>query len=131
MQKTNIANKQLAMEYVLYMMASSYFNKAKCKTEFLEKKLYIHYQETKDKEQFVLEEQCINYIEQELFEELPEDVWDQDVEISLIKSSQNEPTEIRLIGPKYMLRLRVQYKGERTKFFHQLLSRNVVNGKIK
>jgi hypothetical protein len=105
------------------MMASSYFNKAKCRTEFLERKLYMHYQEIKKEEQFILEEKCIDYIEQELFKELPKDIWDQDVEVSLIKSSQDGPTDIRLIGPKYMLRLRVKYKGKNTKFFYQLLTK--------
>ena len=131
MQRTNITNKQLAMEYVLYMMISSYFNKAKCKTEFLEKKLYLHYQEIKKEEQFILEDQCIDYIEQELFNELPEEIWKQNVEVVLEKTSQNGPTDIRLIGPKYMLRIRVKYKGKKTKFFYQLLSRNVVYTKIK
>ena len=125
MQKLNISNKQFAMEYILYMMAGSYFKQAECETEFLERKLDLYYQELKDKEQIAMEEQCINYIEKELFEELPTDIWDQRMEVLLVKTDADGPTDIRLVGDRYMLRLRVKYKGKKTEFFYQLLRYNM------
>lgn len=67
---------QMAFEYALYMMASSYFEeKPICRSEWMEGKLYFHYQMTKEKEQYQLEDACIRYLEQELWDFVPKELW--------------------------------------------------------
>ena len=67
---------QMAFEYAPYRMASSYFEeKPICRSEWMEGKLYFHYQMTKEKEQYQLEDACIRYLEQELWDSVPKELW--------------------------------------------------------
>lgn len=54
-------NKQLAVTYIVFMMAGSYFYKCNHPSQF--KRMYLHYAEMPQQKQYMAEEQVISVIE--------------------------------------------------------------------
>lgn len=112
MVKMNFTNNQTAFEYAMYMMLGSYFNKTSCKNFLLEKKMRLLYWEQREKNQIELEKICIRFVEKELMPQLPEDIWQQDVEVKFCPTKFKGYQDIQLHGPKYILRVRGIYRGK-------------------
>lgn len=70
MNKMKLTNDQTAFDYALYMIASSYFEKATCRNHLLEQKMLVQFKEQKLNSQYAMEETCIRYME-ELEKRLP------------------------------------------------------------
>lgn len=123
-QKMNFTNNQKALEYAIYMMVGSYFKKAVCLNKAYEETLRVHYCEQKLDNQYHMEDQCIKYVESVLMEELPEDIWQEEVEARILVLP-NAPSEIRFTSPKYMLRLLGSFDGKKVKIEHLLLKKRL------
>ncbi len=117
---TKTKNSQNALDYVIYMMAASYFKKAECSSKLYEKKLCISYRETKEHLQYQMEDIVIDYVEKEILPKLPRDIEQQTVQVYLVHTPEAPCTEIRLCFGEYILRIAAVYKGSRTKVQHQL-----------
>lgn len=102
---------QMAFEYALYMMASSYFaQKPACRSEWMEGKLYFHYQMMKERDQYQLEDACIRYLEQDLKDVVPEELWLADrVEAKLIRRGGAKYTELLFRSRDFALQLMGRY----------------------
>lgn len=122
MVKIKFANNQLAFEYALYMITSSYFKKTSCITSLLEKKLFLYYNEQKSNTQYHMEDLCIRHIEQELLHNIPKSLWNETVKVRLIKHPNQNCTEIQFIGESYILRLKGTYCGKTAKIEHEIWS---------
>lgn len=117
---TKTKYSQNALDYVIYMMAGSYFKKAECSSKLYEKKLCISYRETKERLQFQMEDIVIDYVEKEILPQLPADISQQSAQVQLVHTPGALCTEIRLCFGDYILRIAAVYKGSKTKIQHQL-----------
>lgn len=111
MVKMNFTDNQTAFEYALYMMLGSYFDKAVCKNQLLEKKMYVQYLEQREKNQIQMENICIRFVEKKLFSLLPEELWKQQVEVQIVPSDFKGVREIQFLGPEFTLRAKAIYRG--------------------
>lgn len=118
MVKMNFTNSQTAFEYALYMIAASYFNKAKCKNRLLEKNMFLQYKEQKLDNQYKMEDICIGYLEK-LVKELPEKVFKQDVEV-LFRKKEDGTTKILFMNSKFIIEFYGVYEGHKSKIEHQI-----------
>lgn len=118
MVKMNFTDNQTAFEYALYMMLGSYFDKAVCKNRLLEKKMYVQYLEQREKSQLQMENICIRFVEKKLFQELPEELWKQQVEVQIVSSDREGVREIQFLGPKFSLRAKAIYRGKGNTIIH-------------
>lgn len=118
---------QMAFEYALYMMASSYFEeKPICRSGWMEGKLYFHYQMTKEKEQYQLEDACIRYLEQELWNSVPKELWQASgVEAKLTRRCGANYTELLFRNQDIALQLLGRYdaSAHKAEFKHCLSCR--------
>lgn len=57
-------SNQLAVSYIVYMMAGSYFHKSSCKNAMEEKYLYMHYAEMPQQKQLTTETEVIKCMNQ-------------------------------------------------------------------
>lgn len=112
MVKMNFTNNQTAFEYAMYMMLSSYYNKAVCNNKLLEKKMYVQFLEQKERNQVQMEDICIRFIEKELMPQLPKEFWNQEVEVRFGSANEDGVRDIQFYGPDYMLRVGGIYKGK-------------------
>ena len=67
--------------YVIYMMLGSYFKKAVCKSPLKEGQLRVSYSSQKRDNQIKAEERCDNYITSKLVPNVPENIFDDMVEV--------------------------------------------------
>ncbi len=119
----NQTEKQRAFDYSMYVMLSSYFDKAICSTKLQQKKLCLAYQELKDKEKEQFDEKSIQIIEKELLPNIPEWFFNQKLELLLIGMEDEECTEFRLQNKKYILRVKALYDRKKTKLAYQVWRR--------
>ena len=113
MVKMSFTNNQTAFEYVVYMMFGSYFDKAVCKNKLLEKKMYVHYLEQKERNQIQMENLCIHFIEKKLMKKVPEALWNQQVEVRFAPTGVEGLRDIQFHGSEYILRVSAIYRGKR------------------
>ncbi len=107
MRKFEMKN-QKAMEYAMYMIAGSYFAKVwNRKSKLQETKLKLYYQEEALNTQYLMEEICIDYIENYLMEILPEHIWKEEVELLLKVQEDTCRTSIRFEGRDFSLELQI------------------------
>lgn len=107
-------SRQKSFEYCMYMIFSSYFEKVVLKTPYQEKRLLLHYKETKQQEQFSMEEQCIKYMEK-VKESLPPEVWEQPMEVRLVGQNNGEYTELRFESEPYIICVKADARDKRAK----------------
>lgn len=124
MTKMNFTSNQTAFEYALYMIATSYINKAVCTTPLQEKKLKVSYLEQKTDKQYQMEEVCIRFMD-ELMKKLPKDMSKQDMQVRLIGKKEGVLTELLFCNQKYILRLVANYKGKNTQITSDFWTREV------
>lgn len=112
MVKMKFTDTQTAFDYALYMIATSYFDKAECKNTIKEKNMYIQYKEQKLDNQYKMEDICIDYMER-LLKKLPEEVFKQNIK-AYLRKLDDKHTEILLVGKAYALSLIGTYAGRNT-----------------
>lgn len=88
------ANKMMAFEYAVYMMAGSYFKKTICKNSLLEDKLRLHYLELKLDDQIAMENKVIQYMNKVVCPSLPRDFFKQEVRVKFMQvEPEKQPTK--------------------------------------
>lgn len=103
---------QMAFDYAMYMMASSYFQKATCKTKYQEGKMIIRYLQLSKEEQYEMEDFCIQYIEEVLLHHVNPMVWKEDVTVKLIGKEKSDRTLLQFEGDKYSICVKTVYKSD-------------------
>lgn len=98
-------NRQMAFDYVGYMMVGSNFKKCECETTLREHRLAIRYKEMKEKEQFLLEDMWIKAIDKFLVEELPEELWQEPACFSFAEGEKDEQCKLVFETVHYVLEL--------------------------
>lgn len=104
--------KQMATDYIVYMMVGSYFVKTICSSKTKEKRLFLYYKDIKDSIQYEIEEKCINYVEKKMIKELPPQIWKERVSVTL-KSNLVIPskTDIVFAGNGWRLNISSDYSS--------------------
>lgn len=110
-------NKQRAFDYCMYMMLTSYFGKCECKSKYLEKKLYLYYQEQKQDEQIAMEQQCINLIEKEILPKVPLKYQVRRVDAHIRQRRDFPHAELLLHTGEYVLCVAATYDKKRPELF--------------
>ena len=112
MAKMSLTNNQTAFEYALYMIASSYFDRVKCKNTILEKSMLLQYKEQKLDNQYKMEDICIAYMDG-LQQKLPKDLFKQNTVVRFRKR-QNGFTTLFFMSRKYVLEIQGIYAGKKS-----------------
>ena len=105
--------KQRAFDYSMYVMLSSYFDKSVCNEKLQIQKLRLAYQELKDEDKQVYDEQSIRMIEEQLLPNLPKYFIEQKMKLRLLGKEDSKYTEIRLQNENYVLRIKTNYKKKK------------------
>lgn len=126
MVKMNFTENQTAFEYAMYMMFGSYFDKAVYKNKILEKKMRVQYMEQKEKNQIQMEDICIRFIEKKLMPQLPQGLWEQQVEVRILPTKKGI-RDIQFRGSKYTLRVFAVYKGKGNTVIHYEVQQNAAS----
>lgn len=106
-------SKQEILNYAIYMIGGSYFNKTRFLAPYLEKRLRMKYVETKQDVQCELENKCIEFIEGTLLTKLPKEVWDQDVTVRMT------PNGVYFLGPQYAVCIKASKEGRNITFSYE------------
>ncbi len=114
MVKMKFTDNQRALEYALYMMAASQFDRTVCRTELTEKNMLVQYKEQKLNDQYRLEEICDKYVT-ELAEKHPE-VFHQRMDAYLVRKRQEDPTEIIFKNDRLVVRFLCRYAKNKPEF---------------
>lgn len=122
MEKMKFTDNQVALEYAAYMMIGSYFKKAKCSHEMLEKSMRLQFMEQKKDDQYQLENACIEFAEEILLKELPLSYFDEEVIVRFIKTPQNN-RELIFIGKSFVLKVIAKYRKKGSKLSFDLLKK--------
>lgn len=81
MNSISVTKSQENLNYAIYMIGGSYFEKTSCSNTRLETRLRVQYMEQKQEKQAALEEECIKYFEEKLLKNKAlDDVWKQSVD---------------------------------------------------
>ncbi len=125
MERINLTNDQAAFEYVLYMIAASYFDKATCVTGLTERNLLLHYKEQKANTQFDMENYCIKFMD--LFEKrLGKQFFARRVNVRLIREKEGRPISVIFSGDDMELKLSATYRKN-----HSIIRYSAVLGGAK
>ena len=128
----NKTEKQRAFDYSMYIMLSSYFNKTVCATNMQQQKLYLAYQELKDTEKQQFDEKSVQLIEKELLPKLPSWFFNQQMQVLLLGTEDDEYTELRFQNRYYVLRVKVFYDNKNKKkpvLVHEVWKREIKKSK--
>ena len=105
--------KQAAFEYVLYMIAASYFESAECSTGTTERKLLLRYKEQKAKSQYMMEDFCISFMDK-FAERVGADLFRRAVEARIVRERQDRPMSIIFSGEGFRMSFCPVYAGKRS-----------------
>lgn len=119
MRMISVSKNQENLNYAIYMIGGSYFEKASCSNTRLETRLRVQYMEQKQEKQAALEEECIKYIEEKLLKNKAlDDLWKQSVDCEFTAHG------IRFLGDVYALCVTAEDKGKEIKFSCHLFKKN-------
>lgn len=119
MAKTNLISNQRTLEYALYVIASSYFNKTSCKTKLTESSMLIQYKEQKLDKQYQMEELCEEYME-ELANKFPHRIFEQNMTVHLRRKASNLPTEILFRSEQFIIIFSCLYAGKKSEISYKI-----------
>ncbi len=112
MKKNRTTKDRAAFEYALYMIVSSYFDKADCSTGIMERNLLLHYKEQKIRKQYEMEDYCIRFMDN-LEQRLGTKFFSGKATVRLVRAHENNPVSIIFRGEGRELVLSVVYTGRR------------------
>ena len=113
MVKMNFTDNQTAFEYALYMRAASYFDKAECKSQLVERKMFVQYKEQKLSSQYQMEDICIDSMDS-LAKAVPSDFFHQNMTVFLVKRTADAPLEIVFKNNNYCIKFTASYAGRKS-----------------
>lgn len=99
--KLNDTNEVLP--YIIYMIMGSYFKKAVCKSTLKEKQLRVVYCETKRDSQVKFEERCINYIDTKIVGVIPDEVFNDMVDVQFVLNNKEHRIDVLFTGFNWKL----------------------------
>ena len=109
MNSISVTKSQENLNYAIYMIGGSYFEKTSCSNTRLETRLRVQ----------ALEEECIKYFEEKLLKNKAlDDVWKQSVDCEFTAHG------IRFLGDVYALCVTAEDKGKEIKFSCHLFKKN-------
>ncbi len=114
---------QMALEYAIYMIAGSYFAGTTCTNTPWERKLRAAYWGMKPENQYRIEELCELYMEKNLADRLPENFRTEHVRVRMIPCRRLSQTELRFEGRDFILRMRGEYRGRKSRIRGQIWKR--------
>lgn len=97
-------DNQMAMDYVIYMIAGSYFKSTECVSPLVEGGLYIMYKEAGEKKQLCMENEVDLFMKDEVLPKLPKGFLNQDVKVKLI-AENGKPTKVVFVGEDCKLQI--------------------------
>lgn len=115
MVKMKFTDNQRALEYALYMMAASRFDRTVCRTGLTEKNMLVQYKEQKRGDQYRLEEICEEYLTKRA-ESLPKAVFHQSMDAYLVRKDQGGPTEIIFRNDRFVVKFLCRYAKNKPEF---------------
>lgn len=123
--KNNKLNNE-NLEYTIYMMVGSYFEKASCTNPFVEKRLRAQYWDMKEEKQLQLEDTVLSYVENQLLSELPEDFWNTRVRVRFTTGGNLEEAKVWFFSQDAVLFVEGQFRGKKTTLSHQIYGKQMV-----
>ena len=119
MIKMNFTDNQTAFEYALYMIASSYFDRAICQSKLTERNMLLQYKEQKMNNQYQMEEICIRFMD-ELATKASERFFNQNMVVHLRRNEEGNTTEILFENKNCAIVFSGLYAGKKTKIDYQI-----------
>lgn len=107
----NPYDEQLALDYTIYMMMGSFFDKTKAASTWREKILRMRYQLLPQKTQYELEEDCERYFEKKVLPELPEDFLKGKTSVHWVESKNKKYTAVVFVRGRRQLWIASLYGG--------------------
>lgn len=98
MYDVKVSNSNDAIAYAIYMIVGSYFKKAVCLSPLKERQLKVVYCETKKDTQVKIEERCINYVDSRIVGVIPDDIFDDMVEVHFVPNKKEERLDVLFEG---------------------------------
>ena len=120
MRKLNNASNQKALEYAMYMMIGSYFEKTECISPIYEKSLQLYYTDVKYREQYRMEDAVLLFTKKVLFREVPEKLWKRKVNVQFTREKNGIPA-VEFSSYDFTLRVTGSYAGSKRAEFHHSL----------
>ena len=111
--------EQAAFEYALYMIASSYFDRAECTTVPMEQKLKLNYREQKQNGQYKMEDFCITFMDRFVARK-GEELFHRSVEVRLVRENRDLPVSIVFLGEGFRMILMPRYDGRGSTISYKL-----------
>lgn len=118
MVKMNFSDRQVALDYAIYMIVGSYFKAARLSSPILERNMRVQYFEQKLDYQYRLEDACINYIEKKVVPYVPEEIWDREMIVKIVTTE--DETIVCFQSDAFELRIKGEFMGKRTKLSYVL-----------
>lgn len=125
MYDVKINNSNDAIAYVVYMIMGSYFKKTVCMSTIKERQLKVVYCETKRDTQIKMEERCINYIDTKLVGEVPEEIFNDMVEVHFIPNTKEHRLDVLFEGFDWKLRMWGVNSSKGIMFDYKFVSRDI------
>lgn len=113
MVKMNFSDNQTTFDYVLYMIAASYFDGAECRNKLLERSMMLQYKEQKLDTQCRMERICIDYMER-LQKKFPAKFFRQKMQVCF-RRKENGARDIYFVSDRYILKFAGIYDGRDTR----------------
>lgn len=107
----NPYDEQLALDYTIYMMMGSFFDKTKAASTWREKILRLRYQLLPQKTQYEIEEACERYFEKKILPEMPEDFLKGKASVHWVESKNKKYTAVVFVRGRRQLWIASLYGG--------------------
>lgn len=105
MYNIKIDNTKDAIAYAIYMIVGSYFKKTVCLSVIKERQLKVIYGETKKDTQLKMEERCIKYVDSRIVGVVPDEIFDDMVEVRFFSNKKDNRTEVIFEGFDWKLKV--------------------------
>ena len=124
MYDVKVNNSNDAIAYAIYMIVGSYFKKAVCLSTIKERQLKVVYCETKRETQIKMEERCINYVDTRLVGVVPDDIFEDMVEVKFVPNQKENRLEVVFYGFDWKLRVWGENSSKGIMFDYKLISQS-------
>lgn len=124
MYDVKVNNSNDAIAYAIYMIVGSYFKKEVCLSTIKERQLKVVYCETKRDTQIKMEERCINYVDTRLVGVVPDDIFEDMVEVKFVPNQKENRLEVVFYGFDWKLRVWGENSSKGIMFDYKFISQS-------
>ena len=107
----NPYDEQMALDYIIYMMMGSFFDKTRAASTWKEKILHLRYQLLNPKTQYSLEKDCERYFEKKILPNLPKDFLKGKASVHWVESKDGNYTAVVFVRGRRQLWVASLYGG--------------------